>query len=360
MTDLVPIKSFASPKRSNSGQAKPCPESRRASIERFAAIDYARKLRVGPDGSRITATEKNVLLHLALAFNPDLGVAWPGMETLANDACISERHCQRTIVSLERKGIIQRVHMRRADLGGQSSNDYFFPTLGSPPQTPEAKARRLEIQKVSRTPMTPMTGRRGQTRPAAADASVRPARTNATGEPGHGRPPIESLRDCSIDLQSNSLSEAPAARSRAANLQPAKSRKTISKRGKAPIADLGLARTAWNSAIEKVHAACGANDLKKHRFRDAAVVSADEDGAGIVHLALRSPAPEKAEVGIAKHEAVISKALYGFYGRTVKLQVIRDGLGNDQNDQGRIPSANAGPQPTAGGGAVEIFRHGAP
>jgi hypothetical protein len=349
MADMVPIKSIASPKGSNSGQAKPGPDSQPAIVARYAAIDYARKLTEAPDSSRITSTEKNVLLHLALGFNSDLGVAWPAERTLAKDACISERHCQRTIVSLERKGIIQRVHMRRADLGGQSSNEYFFPALGSPPQTPEAKARRLEIQKVSRTPMTPMTGRSGQARPVAADTSVRPARTNATGEPGHGRPPIESLGDCFIELQSDSPSEAPATRSRAANLQPAKSRKALSNNGKTPFADLGLARNAWNWAMEKMRSAYGANEFKKYRFRDVTVVSADEDGAGIIHLTLRTPTPEKAEMGIVKHETVISKALCGYYGRTVKLRVIRDGLGNAQNDKGRIPSANAGPQPTAAG-----------
>ncbi len=238
--------------------------------------------------------------------------------------------------------------MRRDGKGGQTSNDYFFPALGSPPQTPEAKARRLEIQKVSRTPMTPMTGRRGQTRPTAADTSVRPNRTNATADPGHGRPPIESLGDCSIDLQSDSPSEAPAARSRAANLQPAKSRKAISKRGKA-LADLGLARIAWNSAIEKVRAACGANDFRKYRFRDAAVVSADRRRRWYCPSDFAQPRARESAMGIAKHETVISQTLCGFYGRTVKLRVIRDGPGNAQNDQGRIPSANAGPQPTAGG-----------
>jgi hypothetical protein len=322
MAELVPIKSFANPKGSNSGKAEPGLDSNPATVARFAVIDYARRLTVAPDGSRIASTEKNVLLHLALAFNSDLGVAWPRERTLAEDACISERHCQRTIVSLERKGIIQRVHMRRADLGGQSSNDYFFPALGSPPRTPEAKARRLEIQKVSRTPMMPMTGRRGQTRPTAADTSVRPARSDATGEPGHGRPPIESLEDCSIDLQSDSPWEALALRKRTTNVRPAEPRKTIPEGGKAPFADLGLARMSWNSVVERVRAAHGAKELRKFRFRDMTIVSADEDGAGIVHLALRSPVPGKAEAGLAEHETTISQALRCFYGRTVKLRVI--------------------------------------
>ena len=176
--------------------------------------------------------------------------------------------------------------------------------------------------------MTPMAGRRGPARPPAADVSSHPAPTNATGGPGHGRPPIESLGDCSIDLQSDSSSEEPAARSRAAKLRPAKSRKTFSNRGKAPFADLGLARTAWNSATEKVRTDHGAKEFKKYRLRDVTVVSADEDSAGTVNLTLRSPAPDKAELGIRQHETAISQALRGFYGCTVKVRVIRDGLAN--------------------------------
>ncbi len=212
--------------------------------------------------------------------------------------------------------------MRREGIGGQTSNEYFFPALGSPPQTPEAKARRLEIQRVARTPMTPMAGGRGRTRPAAADISVRPPRTNVAGGPGHGCPPIESLGDCSIEFQSDSPSEAPAVRKRTANVRLAEPRKTIPERAKSPFADLGLARTAWNLAIENLRSAHGANEFKKYRFRDVTVVSADEDGAGTVHLTLRSPAPEKAEAGLAEHETAISRALRGYYGRTVKIRVI--------------------------------------
>jgi Helix-turn-helix domain len=322
MAELVPIKYLAGPKESNPGQAKPGPDSQPAIIARHAAIHYVRRLTVAPDGSRITSTENNIAMLLAQHFNPDVGIAWPSVKTLAKESCISERHCRRNLASLERKTVIQRVPMRRDGKGGQTSNEYFFPALGIPPQTPEAKARRLEIQKVSRTPMTPMTRRSGQMGPAAADTSVRASRTNTTGGPGRGRPPIESLGNCSSDLQPDSPSEAPAARGRVASLQPAKSPKTLSKREEASIADLGLAGTAWNSAIEKVRAAYGANDFKKYRFRDVTVASADEDGAGTLHLTLRSPAPEKAEAGIAKYETMISQALRGFYGRAVKPRVI--------------------------------------
>ena len=337
MADLLPIKAFADFKTSNAAKADP-PLSSQPAAARFAAIDYARKITEAPDGSRITPTEKNVLLNLALFFNSESGTAWPRINTLSSDACMSTRHCRRNLARLERKQVIQRVYMRREGVGGQTSNEYFFPALGSPPQTPEAKARRQKIQKVSRAPMTAM---RGQSRPGVADTSVRTARTNETRGPGHGRPPIESLGDCSIDLQSDSSSEEPAARSRAAKLRPAKSRKTFSNRGKAPFSDLGLARNAWNLAIEKVRTDHGAKEFKKYRLRDVTVVSADVDGAGTVYLTLRSPAPDKAELGIRQHETAISQALRGFYGCTVKVRVIRDGLANAQNNQGRIPSANA-------------------
>ncbi len=85
--------------------------------------------------------------------------------------------------------------------------------------------------------------------------------------------------------------------------------------------------------MEKMRASNGSNEFKKYRFRDVTVVSADEDGAGTIHMALRSPAPEKAEMGIAKHEAVISQALCGFYGRAVKLRVIRHEPASAHPDQ---------------------------
>jgi hypothetical protein len=322
MADLLPIKSVASSKGSNSGQAKNGPESQRATVAPFAAINYAKSLVAAPDGSRLTSTEKNVLMLLAHHFNSEVGVAWPGIKTLAREACVSYRHCQRTIVRLEQKGAIKRIHSCRVDLKGQTTNEYFFPALGNPPETPQAMARRREIQKVARTPMPPMTGRRGQTRPPAAATFVRPLRTNSTGGPGHGSPPKESLGDLSIDSQSDFASETLATRSHVANLQTTKSQKKSPDKGKTPMADSGLAQLAWNSAREKLRAAIGVNEFKKYRFRDVSVVSADEDGAGIIHLVLRSPAPEKAEMGIAQHDAAISRTLCRFYGRTVRLRVI--------------------------------------
>jgi len=333
MAELAQIKSFANPKGSTSGTAKPGIDSQPTTVARYAAVDYERTLTEGPDGSRITSTEKNVLLNLALFFNAEAGAAWPRIETLGKYACVSDRHCRRSLESLERKKVIQRVYMRREGKGSQTSNEYFFPALGSAPQTPEARARRLAIQKVPRTPMTPKAGMSGRTRPAAADTSVRPSRTNTTGGPGHGRPPIESLGDSSIDLQSDAPRDALPARKRAASVPVAEPRKTPPAMAKAPFADLGLARGAWDSAMGKLRAAHGANEIKKYRFRDVTVVSSSEDGAGTVHLTLRSPAPDKARAGLAKHEAAISLALCAFYGRTVKLRVIDHEQASDSRDE---------------------------
>ncbi|MFP5208672.1 MAG: hypothetical protein ACLGRW_05225 [Acidobacteriota bacterium] len=123
-------------------------------------------------------------------------------------------------------------------------------------------------------------------------------------------------------MQSESVSEAPAMLSRTANVQPPESQNAFPHRPNAAFAALGLARTVWNSAVQKVRSSKGTKEIRKFRFLDMTVASAGEDGAGIVHLTLRSPAPEKAEMGIAQHEAVISQVLCGFYGRTVKLRVI--------------------------------------
>lgn len=346
MTDLVHLSSFSGSKGSKAKQVKLGPNMRTSTSARFAAIDYARNLVVAPDGSRITSTEKNVLLLLALAFNSDLGIAWPSLKTLAREACICERHCRRTIGSLEQKNVIRRDYMRREGLGGgQTSNEYFFPALGSPPQTSEAKIRRQEIQKI---PRTPMAGRGGRRRLTATDTSVRPTRTFTTGEPGHECPPKESLNeslnDCWNDSVFKSLSESPVVDISAATVQQTKSQNTVSDSRKSVFAAVSLAQTAWKSSVQLAVLSRGAREIKKLRFRDVTVVSAHEDGAGVVHLTLRSPAPEKTEIGIAQHESTISQALHAFYGRTVKLKVIGHLPSSTlpaQSHKAEIHSANA-------------------
>ena len=90
----------------------------------------------------------------------------------------------------------------------------------------------------------------------------------------------------------------------------------------AALSALSIAHMAWKSAVESVRSCKGAKEIKRFRLQDVTVISADQDRAGIVHLTLRSPAPEKAEAGLAANESAISQALRAFYGRTVKLRVI--------------------------------------
>lgn len=320
MADLLPIRAFSGGKGSESQKVNTAPEMRAGSASRFAAIDYARELAKAPDGSRITSTEKNLLMVLAQLFNSDLGVAWPSIKKMAKQACISERHCQRTIVNLERKKIIQRIHMRREDLGGQTSNEYYFPALGTPLKTRQTQELRLQLQKVPRTPMTGRPGRRG---PGPADTSVRPPRTSMTGGPGHGCPPIESLGETSKNNQNDSAREALViAPGCAGKPRHSETQNTFPNKANAAFSEMGLARMAWKSAVERVRADKGAREVRSCRFHDVIPVSAEEGSAGNISLTLRSPDPEKATIGIAKHEIAIAQALRSFYGRTVKLRVI--------------------------------------
>jgi hypothetical protein len=115
-------------------------------------------------------------------------------------------------------------------------------------------------------------------------------------------------------------------RNSAASSKPPESQNAFPNKSNAAFSNLGLAQNSWLSAIEEMLSYMGAREFKKYRFRDVTVISAREDRTGAIQLTLRSPAPEKAQAGIAKHEAAIYHALSRFYGRTVKLLVIGNEL----------------------------------
>jgi hypothetical protein len=156
----------------------------------LVAISYAKNLVRAPDGSKITATEKAVLLVLADWHNDGLGVAWPSMELLAEKSGISGRHCRRTVEHLVRKRVLLRNEMRCAKTGGQTSNDYIFSELNSPKASPETVAIRRKLQHV---PRIPMSENPRPSRPPHPVLSVRPAETHLSCPPGHGRPALKSL-----------------------------------------------------------------------------------------------------------------------------------------------------------------------
>ena len=76
----------------------------------WKATAYIKGLRTCPNGEAMTRSEKLVGLVLADS-HQDRGKAYtyPSVDGLAEDSLMSKRECQRTLASLERKGVILRV-----------------------------------------------------------------------------------------------------------------------------------------------------------------------------------------------------------------------------------------------------------
>ena len=93
----------------------------------WQASAYIKKLRAAPNGERITAYEKLILLHLADAHNEDRGICWPSQPTIADDCMVSVRHVQNLLHALEKKGVIRVIRPERNGRGRYLS--YSFPEL---------------------------------------------------------------------------------------------------------------------------------------------------------------------------------------------------------------------------------------
>lgn len=85
----------------------------------WQATGYVKPLRVSSTGKEITRGEKLVLLLLADYIHPDTGVAWPSMETIADEAMYERRQVIRILESLESKNFIT---IERSE--GKSTNRY--------------------------------------------------------------------------------------------------------------------------------------------------------------------------------------------------------------------------------------------
>jgi hypothetical protein len=85
----------------------------------WQATGYVKPLRVSSTGKEITRGEKLVLLLLADYIHPDTGVAWPSMETIADEAMYERRQVLRILESLETKGFIT---IERSE--GKTTNRY--------------------------------------------------------------------------------------------------------------------------------------------------------------------------------------------------------------------------------------------
>lgn len=295
------------------------------------AIGYAKELTKAPDGSKITATEKAVLMMLADWHNEEVGTAWPSMKLLAKSCCISDRHCRRMIERLERKRVIRRNATRRTEDGGQSSNEYVFLALEKPVIDSRLVEKRRKLQ---HTPRIPMSGKPGHKHPTPPDTYVREGRTKSTGGRGHGNPPIEPVVESLGDSSSNKLSEpnTPISPSQASGeLVPDLPCSAP------PHVSLQLVRIGLGAAIEAVHGALirlttpafekrdgfrnGAVEWQEFRFGDLALESYEVDRVHGLVLTVSSPEPTLTALGLVKYKARWDKALLKALGRPALLKL---------------------------------------
>lgn len=93
------------------------------------AVAHVKEMLVAPNGEPLTPAEKLVALVLADYYNSELGYAYPGIERLAAESLVGERHCRRIIHALEAKGVVSIEQG-----GGRFANRYRFPGVeGSVP-----------------------------------------------------------------------------------------------------------------------------------------------------------------------------------------------------------------------------------
>lgn len=92
---------------------------------------YAKELRICPNGEPVSKLEKLVLYALADYHQDKLGTnTYPSVKTLAEESIMDERSCRRLLGSLERKGVIERMHGRCQGRGHVTF--YRFPALDKP------------------------------------------------------------------------------------------------------------------------------------------------------------------------------------------------------------------------------------
>ena len=94
----------------------------------WRATAYIKRLSTAPSGDKLTKSEKFLALMIAERYNDDEGMAWPTVETLADDVMLSRRRTQELQRSLEKKGLIIICKRRRLN-GGSTSNGIRFPEL---------------------------------------------------------------------------------------------------------------------------------------------------------------------------------------------------------------------------------------
>lgn len=75
----------------------------------------------------ISAAESSVLMNICDRFNEEKQCAWPSIRTISKETKFTERTVNRSLKSLEQKGLILRRKSIRARDGGYASNTYLLP-----------------------------------------------------------------------------------------------------------------------------------------------------------------------------------------------------------------------------------------
>jgi hypothetical protein len=148
----------------------------------FKATQYVKHLTTAPDGSRITPSEKGVLMQLADDHNEDRGCAWPRITKLAPRCNMHEVHCRRLIRSLEKKGLLESTPDLR-DNGGRTSNQYRFPAIDPPFDQKQVALidKRMRLQAALRSAQPAQ-----QKMIYPPNTDVRPPQTPKFAPPKHG------------------------------------------------------------------------------------------------------------------------------------------------------------------------------
>ena len=166
------------------------------------AIGWALEQEVG------SPTRKVVLIALANRVNPDTGICFPSVKTVAKECCLGKSTVIRMLHELEQAGFIQRVARHREN-GSQTSNEYRFPPLaaGHPPsrsETPPRPAARppepeLRTQR-EELPAAPPRQEPGDTADTKARSQSATGKPNGVPRPKPSRAQCDEVWDTLTDI----------------------------------------------------------------------------------------------------------------------------------------------------------------
>ena len=169
------------------------------------------------DGSKLSASEKGILMQLADDHNEDRGCAWPSIPKLAVRVGLGEKQCRRLVQKLEQKKMIESRPRLREHNEARTSNEYRF---WFDPQFDRASTRatnqRLQLQaqrSAQRATQMHFSPPPAEGRGTLPPKGVSPGHPRPSPPPTEGRGPLpseggqdhleEPLGELSLDLGSD-------------------------------------------------------------------------------------------------------------------------------------------------------------